>query len=46
MFDNLVPLSDNIIREGWRMTIMVLDPVTAEGWESRITHRAASREEP
>ena len=22
MFDNLVPLSDNIIREGWRITIM------------------------
>ena len=46
MFDNLVPLSDNIIREGWRITIMDLDPVTAERWESRMTYWAASREEP
>ncbi len=46
MFDNLVPLSDNIIREGWRITIMDLDPETADRWGSRMTHRAASREEP
>ena len=37
MSDTLVLLRD---------IIMDPDPVTAEGWESRITHRAAGREEP